>query len=96
MIKNSLPEFKQHSVTDGSKVSKKNVAFSLGKPVKEVGKPSEDSDSDPDIVASSIISTGKSGQSLKGLEDKSLHAQSVMLTDDGDSVFPSEVITLKL
>lgn len=90
VIKNSLSEFKQNSVTDGSKVSKKNVAFSLGKPVKEVGKPSEDSDSDPDVVASSIISTGKSGQSLKGLEDKSLHAPSVMLTDDGDSVFPSE------
>ncbi|XP_071731890.1 uncharacterized protein [Rutidosis leptorrhynchoides] len=91
VTRNSVSEIRQNSVTDGSKVYKKNVAFSVGKPVKELGKPSEDSDSDHEIVVTSInSSTGKSGQSLKGLEDKSSHAPSVMLTDDGDSVLPSE------
>ncbi|KAF5758209.1 putative Phox domain, sorting nexin, PX domain superfamily [Helianthus annuus] len=78
-IKNSLSETKHNYLNDGSKVSAKNVNFSLGKPVK----PSEDSDSDPDIVAPNNISSRK-------LEDDKLHVPSEMLTDDGDSVFPSE------
>nr|XP_043615564.1 uncharacterized protein LOC122587454 isoform X2 [Erigeron canadensis] len=83
VIKNYLSEVKHNSMIDGSKVVKRNVAASLGKPVKEVGKSSEDSDSDPEIVVSNIMSsTGKSGQSL--------HTPSVMLTDDGESVLPSE------
>ncbi|MFS8000186.1 putative Phox domain, sorting nexin, PX domain superfamily [Helianthus anomalus] len=79
VIKNSLSETKHNYLNDGSKVYAKNVNFSLGKPVK----PSEDSDSDPDIVAPNNISSRK-------LEDDKLHVPSEMLTDDGDSVFPSE------
>ncbi|KAI7736435.1 hypothetical protein M8C21_016108 [Ambrosia artemisiifolia] len=86
-IKNSLSETKHNYITDGSKVSAKNVTFSLGKPVR----PYEDSDSDPDIVVpNNISSTVKLGLSSRKSEDNKLHAPSEMLTDDDDSVLPSE------
>lgn len=91
MIKNALSENKHNHMSDGSKVSAKNVTFSLGKHLK----PSEDSDSDPEIdVPNNISSTVKSGQPSRKVEDNKLHASSGMLTDDDDdSVFPSEVQT---
>ncbi|PWA57424.1 phox-associated domain,Sorting nexin [Artemisia annua] len=86
VIKNSLSEVKNSSLTDGSKASKKNAVSSLGKPVKR----SEDSDSDHEIVVpSNISSTIKSGQFVKGLDDNTLSKQSGMLAGDGDSI-PSE------
>lgn len=80
VIKNSLSEAQHNSTTDGSKVCKKNVAFSLGEPAKELGKPSTDSESDPEIIAS----------------NNTLHAPGVMLIDDNDLALPSEVITVLL
>ncbi|XP_076921386.1 uncharacterized protein LOC143582783 [Bidens hawaiensis] len=88
VIKNSLSETKHSYTADGSKVSGKNVTFSLGKPVK----PSEDSDSDPDIIVpNNISSTVKAGLSSRKMEDHKSHAKSEMLSDDDDdSVLPSE------
>lgn len=83
-------EIKHISTTDGSRLTK-NVAFSLGKPAKELGKPSEDSDSDSEIsVRSKLYLTGKPEQTLKGLEDSNVRAPSGMLTDYDDSVIPEE------
>ncbi|KAK1422467.1 hypothetical protein QVD17_25604 [Tagetes erecta] len=77
----------KNSITDGSKVSAKNVTFSLGKHVK----PSEDSDSDSEIVVpNNVSSTVKSGLPSRKAEDNKLHAPSEMLADDDDSVLPSE------
>ncbi|KAI3759679.1 hypothetical protein L6452_07673 [Arctium lappa] len=81
------------SLTDGSRVSK-NVVLTLGKPAKELGKPSEDSDSDTEIgVQNKLYLTGKPEQTLKGLEDRNLGAPSGMVADvddDDDSVLPEE------
>lgn len=91
VIKNSLSETKHSYTAGGSKVSGKNVTFSLGKPVK----PSEDSDSDPDIIVpNNISSTVKAGLSSRKMEDHKSHAKSEMLSDDDDSVLPSEVIAV--
>ncbi|XP_024969946.1 uncharacterized protein LOC112509300 isoform X2 [Cynara cardunculus var. scolymus] len=76
-----------------SEIKHKNVVLSLGKPTKELGKPSEDSDSDSEIgVRSKLYMAGKPEQTLKGLEDSNLHAPSGMLIDDDDddSVLPEE------
>lgn len=91
VMKNSSSEIKHNSMTDGSRVSK-NVVFNLGIPAKELGKPSEDSDSDAEIgVRSKLYLTGKPEQILKGLEDRNSRAPSGMLNDDDDdSVLPEE------
>ncbi|CAH1422599.1 unnamed protein product [Lactuca virosa] len=68
--------------------------FSVAKPevVKVIGKPLEDSDSDHEIVVSSHIIKKSEEQFLKGLEDNIVNPASGIgiLTDDGDSEFPSE------
>ncbi|KAI3521606.1 hypothetical protein L1887_11077 [Cichorium endivia] len=86
VVKNSSLETKNN--IDVSKVNKKNVVF------KEIGKTLEDSDSDHEIVVPSNNNNNNnmssSGKSLKGKEDNSLHVPSGIITDDGDSEFPSE------
>ncbi|KAI3766638.1 hypothetical protein L2E82_16706 [Cichorium intybus] len=89
VVKNSSLETKNN--IDVSKVNKKNVVF------KEIGKTLEDSDSDHEIVVPSNNNNNNnnnnissSGKSLKGKEDNSLHVASGIITDDGDSEFPSE------
>ncbi|KAJ9568322.1 hypothetical protein OSB04_004288 [Centaurea solstitialis] len=92
VMKNSSSEAKHNSMTDGSRTSK-NAVFTHGKPAKELGKPSEDSDSDYEIgVRSKLYLTGKPEQTLKGLEDSNLHAvPSKLLNDaDDDLVIPEE------
>ncbi|KAL4583895.1 hypothetical protein LXL04_008480 [Taraxacum kok-saghyz] len=85
IMKNSS-EIKNNSISDVSKVYKKNVPFSVGKPVK---KSLEDSDSDHE-TSNHMNPSVKSEQSLKGFEDNIVNPPSVILTDDGDSEFPSE------
>lgn len=96
MKNSSSSEAKNNSINDGSKIYKKNAGFSVAKPevVKVIGKALEDSDSDHEIVASSHIIKKSEEESLKGLEDNIVNPASGIgiLTDDGVSEFPSEVI----
>lgn len=91
--KESAPQVKRNSVTDGSRLNSKSLALSPSKkPAKEFGKPFEDSGSDSDkMVRKNDSSTQKLGKTIKGGEVDGLHASSGSHIDAAsDPTLPSE------
>lgn len=88
---------KHNHLVDQGRLTEKGTTYSLvEKPVKECGKPFDDSGSDSDSrVQKNASSTGNLGKKVKGREGDGLLETSEVLSDaENDPSLPTEVTTI--